>query len=204
MTAERIPAGEPSVQRIIDLLGAAAPRAGATKILAIDGRSGSGKSTLAAQIGERTSAVVVHIEDLYPGWDGLAAGVDVLVSSILAPITAGHEAYAPQWDWHAYAWGAPLRIAPPRLLIVEGVGAASAGVRRFSSLVVWLEVPDEERLRRAQARDWTSYGPHWSRWAKQEQDLIVREGLPDCVDLIVDDRHADDRGDLVNDRAVRR
>ena len=44
----------------------------------IDGPSGSGKTTLAAEIEQHwNSAVklqVVHMDDLYPGWDGLAEG----------------------------------------------------------------------------------------------------------------------------------
>jgi hypothetical protein len=187
MTALRLTAGDSSVQTIIGLLDEAEARAGATKVLAIDGRSGSGKSTLAAMLSAKTGGVVVHIEDLYPGWHGLQAGVDLLVSSVLEPVAAGRGVFAPQWDWHGQRWGSPLRLAPPWLLIVEGVGAACASVRRRSSLVLWLEVPDEERLRRAQARDWTTYGEHWSTWADQEDRLIAREGLPDGVDVILED-----------------
>ena len=42
--------------------------------LLIDGPSGAGKTTLALQIGEALGIPVVHLDDFYPGWGGLAEG----------------------------------------------------------------------------------------------------------------------------------
>lgn len=42
-------------------------------ILLIDGHSGSGKTTFAARVHGALGWPVIHLEDVYPGWDGLAA-----------------------------------------------------------------------------------------------------------------------------------
>lgn len=47
-------------------------------LLAIDGRSGAGKTSLAQQVAnilhaEALPVAVFHLEDLYQGWDSLAA-----------------------------------------------------------------------------------------------------------------------------------
>ena len=73
-------------------LRAAVPRAGRTRVLAIDGRSGAGKSSLAAAMSGELGAPVVSLEDLYGGWDGLENGIDLLVSEVLEPLAAGRAA----------------------------------------------------------------------------------------------------------------
>jgi anthranilate synthase component 1/para-aminobenzoate synthetase len=76
-------------------------------------------------------------------------------------------------------------LAPPRLLILEGVGAASSAVRAHASLTVWLEVPESDRRARAVARDWDTFADHWDDWAKQEAALMEREQLVSAVDLVL-------------------
>jgi len=160
-------------------------RLGRTVLIAIDGRSGAGKSTLAAQVSEATGGVVVELEYLYPGWDGLEAGVQIAADEVLAPVSLGQDAVIPQWDWRANEWGRPLRLSPPNLLILEGVGAASKVIRRWSSLTVWLELGEADRLRRAKGRGWETYEGHWEQWARQEESLLRREGLPQAADRIL-------------------
>ena len=47
-------------------------------VVAIDGYSGSGKSTLAAALAFLLPGwQVLHLDDWYPGWDGLAVGAQV-------------------------------------------------------------------------------------------------------------------------------
>src|SRR5690349_19354104 len=119
------------------MLRAAPPRAGRTRVIAIDGRSGSGKSTLAALLGAELDAPVVSLEDLYGGWDGLENGVDLLVAEVLAPLAAGRTARVPRYDWATGAWAAPVPLPPPALLIVEGVGAGARRAAAYASVLVW-------------------------------------------------------------------
>jgi nicotinamide riboside kinase len=75
----------------------AAPRCGTTTVIAIDGRAGSGKSTLATALAEALDCPVVRLEQVYPGWDGLAAGVESLVADVLAPLADGRRAAEPHY-----------------------------------------------------------------------------------------------------------
>lgn len=163
----------------------APPRAGRTRIVAIDGRSGSGKSTLAAALAHDLHAPVITLEDLYGGWDGLEDGVDRLVSDVLVPLSEGRRAFVPRYDWIAGTWNAPVPLDPPADLVVEGVGSGCARAARYTSLLVWLELPEETRKHRALKRDGDTYSPHWDRWAAQETAMLARERTPERADAVV-------------------
>ena len=76
-----------------------------TPIILIDGRAGSGKSTLADALQRQlfrdgeTLPRVIHMDDLYEGWDGLDAGADYLQRMILNPLSRGQKAEWQMWDW---------------------------------------------------------------------------------------------------------
>jgi uridine kinase len=171
------------IEQIAAAIAAAPPRAGATRVLAIDGRAGAGKTTLAAELGIRLGAPVVDLELIYPGWDGLEAGVALLVADVLEPFAAGRPAHVPRYDWARGAFGEPWVLAPPPLAIVEGVGAGSAAAAPFTSLLVWVELDTATRRARAIARDGELFRPHWERWAAQEDALLARERTPQRASL---------------------
>jgi uridine kinase len=173
------------VTRIADAVRRAAPRAGGTRVAAIDGRSGSGKTSLAAALRRRLQAPVVSLEDLYGGWDGLERGIDLLVASVLEPIAAGEAARVPRYDWVAGEWAAPVVIEPPDILIVEGVGAGARRAASFESLLVWLEVPVRVRKGRALDRDGETFTPYWDQWAAQEDLMLARERTRDRADITI-------------------
>lgn len=174
------------VERVRAALAAAPARAGTTKVVAIDGRSGAGKSTVSAALAAALDAPIVDLEYLYPGWDGLEAGVDVLVSAVLEPLVAGREAIpVPRWDYAAHAWGDPLPLTAPEVLIVEGVGSGDRRATPFVSVLVWVELDEATRYARAIARDADVYRPHWERWASQERVLLDRERTPERADVVI-------------------
>ena len=169
--------------RIVTAVRRAQPRAGRTRVVAVDGRSGSGKTSLAAALAERLRAPVVSLEDLYGGWGGLEHGIDLLVSAVLQPLAAGRAARVPRYDWVAGEWAAPVLLEPPGVLIVEGVGAGARRAAAFESVLVWLEVPASVRKRRALDRDGETFAPYWDRWAAQEELMLARERTPDRADI---------------------
>ena len=87
----------------------------------------AGRDTVQAELAAALRAPVVTLEDLYGGWDGLEHGIDLLVAEVLQPLAAGRAARVPRYDWARGEWAEPWTLAPPGLLIVEGVGA---GARR--------------------------------------------------------------------------
>ena len=164
----------------------AAPRAGRTPVVAVDGRSGSGKTSLAARLRPGLHAPVVTLEDLYGGWDGLERGIDLLVSEVLEPLAAGLAARVPKYDWVAGAWATPWVLEPPEVLIVEGVGAGARRAAAYASLLIWVEAAESVRKQRALDRDGPTFGPHWDMWAAQEDAVLGREHTAERADIVVD------------------
>ena len=142
----------------------------AVPVVTIDGYSGSGKSTLAAALARLVSDwQVLHLDDWYPGWDGLEAGADI-ARRIAADLRGGRASSYEAWDWENGATGAtiPVPLAPT---IIEGCGAIEAE----ADLAIWIADPgEEERRHRALARDGQTYAPHWQRWARQDLGRPVK------------------------------
>ena len=133
-------------------------------VVTIDGYSGSGKSTLAAALASLLPGwQVLHLDDWYPGWDGLAAGARI-ARRIAADLREGRAPSYEAWDWEAGETGAMIRV-PLAPTIIEGCGAIEAE----ADLAIWIADPGEdERRSRALARDGQTYAPHWRRWADQD------------------------------------
>ncbi len=136
----------------------------AVPVVTIDGYSGSGKSTLAAALARLVNRwQVLHLDDWYPGWDGLEAGAGI-ARRIAADLRAGRASSYEAWDWENGTTGATIRV-PLAPTIIEGCGAIEAE----ADLVIWIADPGEgERRARALARDGQTYAPHWQRWAEQD------------------------------------
>ena len=151
----------------------------ATPLVLIDGRAGSGKSTLADALQRRlfkdgeTLPRLIHMDDLYPGWNGLAAGAEYLQRFILGPISQRTTAHWQLFDWAAgervewreFSGGTPL--------IVEGCGALNSLSTELAQFKVWVETPEDVRHERWLAREGND--EHWAEWAAQELDLYARE-----------------------------
>jgi uridine kinase len=150
----------------------------APRRILIDGRSGSGKTELAKAILERRpEAQLVRLDDLYPGWDGLAQG-SAAVPEIFR--WAGWR----RWDWEAHRPDVWISLDPTRPVIVEGVGAISRASRPLADLAIWIELDTASRKVRALDRDGDRYAPHWDRWAAQEQAFIRRENPASLADIV--------------------
>ncbi|KUI34300.1 aminobenzoate synthetase [Mycobacterium sp. IS-1496] len=158
--------------------------AGARTVL-IDGRSGSGKTTLAAQLHQSWhGSVIVALDDIYAGWDGLAWAVEHLREALLEPRAAGRPGRWRRWDWTTGTPAGWHTVEPDRRVIIEGVGALTVEHRALADLAVWVDAPEADRKRRALARDGDTYAPHWDRWAVQEEAFIARYDPRSVADWI--------------------
>lgn len=187
----------PDPQRIAALCLGRPARAGGTRVLAVDGPSGSGKTTLAAALADALRAAlpdalpgadrvaVVHMDDLYPGWDGLADAAPLLSAQVLEPLAHGRPAAFRRWDWHASRWDGSTAVPAADVVVVEGVGCGARACAPRLSALVWVEAPAEERVRRGLARDGEAYRPHWERWAAQERAHFAAEGTRERADVVV-------------------
>lgn len=138
-------------------------------VVTIDGYSGAGKSTLAAALASLVNGwQVLHLDDWYPGWDGLAQGAEV-ARRIAADLREGRASSYVTWDWETNTSGLAVEV-PLAPTIIEGCGAWDAD----ADLSVWIADPGEaERRRRALARDGATYAPHWQRWAMQDRGRSI-------------------------------
>lgn len=156
-------------------------------IVLIDGRSNSGKSTLAATLqnylfkhGE-SAPRVIHMDDLYPGWNGLDAGVDYLQRFILNPLSRRETAHWQEWDWSAGERKEWREFGGGTPLIVEGCGALNQQSAPLANLRIWLEESEEVRHARWLEREGSN--EHWAEWAAQELDFYAREKSAQLADL---------------------
>ncbi|MEV7973155.1 AAA family ATPase [Cellulomonas sp. NPDC089187] len=170
---------------------AVGPTLGRTRLVLIDGPAGSGKTTLAAALATELHAQVVHMDDLYPGWSGLSAGVTRLHDEILLPLADGHPAEYRRYDWHTASLAEPHPVPVADVLIVEGCGSGSRRPARWSTLLIWVETTDDERLARGLARDGADARSHWLRWMAEERALYAAQDTAARADV-----HLDGHGQL--------
>jgi energy-coupling factor transporter ATP-binding protein EcfA2 len=189
-----------SVADIAERCGRTTPAGGRVVVL-IDGRSGTGKTTLANALAPLLDAQLVHLDDIYPGWDGLRAAADAVAADVLAAPTSetapdGRAApdgpAAPDGGtrpgWRRWDWGTSLpagwnRVDPERAIVVEGCGALSRASARLATFRIWMESEDDTRRERAIARDGDTFAREWDRWARQEDAFIAAEQPETLTDL---------------------
>jgi len=163
----------------LDLLAARAAASGTRPVVLIDGRSGAGKSTLAAELAPLLGAQLVSLDDVYPGWGGLAAGSAAVHETVLRDRDPGWT----RWDWASGARAEWHPVDPAAPIVIEGCGALSRANRALATFGIWVALPVDERRRRALERE-PAFAAHWRQWAVQERAFAAREhpiGLADQV-----------------------
>ncbi len=182
MTAPATTAAAATLALLADL----SPTLDRGRLLCVDGPAGSGKTTLAARVLEASpGARLVHMDDLYEGWDGLPT-VDAQLDGLLAPLARGRTGRYRRWDWNLGAWAGEVEVEPTPLLVLEGVGAGSLATAEHATLLVWVEAPADLRLRRGIERDGDAFAPYWRSWAEAEVAHFARHRTRERADLLVD------------------
>ena len=168
-----------------------------TPIVLIDGRAGSGKSTFAMllqdQVFQETkqSPKVIHMDDLYPGWQGLAQGSLYLVEHILKPLKLSGKAQWQRWDWANEKRGGPdpgngwKQFDGENMIIVEGCGSVTAQSAELSDLTIWIEAERQTRKQRFEARDRGVFSNFWASWSSQEDEFFQDQHSEQLCQLTV-------------------
>lgn len=173
-----------TVARVTALAATATPRCGHTVVVAVDGPSGSGKTTLGDELGAALNAPVVHMDDIYRGWDGLAESVELVTHDVLEPLARGERAAYTRWDWTRDRLDAQVEVPPTPVLVLEGAGSSVRPAGDYVAVVVWVEADEPTRRERGISRD-PGFEPHWERWAAQERRVFASDGTRDRADVVV-------------------
>lgn len=169
------------------LAGLRPSRCGPVRVVAVDGPSGSGKSVLATALGHELAAPVVHMDDVYPGWDGLADAVPLVTTQVLERLSTGHPAAYRRWSWVRHEWSRQVVPVPPvPVMVLEGVGSSVLPAGDYAAVCVWVEADRDVRFRRGIDRDGDAYRPHWERWGRQEEALFAADRTRDRADVVLD------------------
>ena len=163
----------------------------------IDGRAGSGKSTFARLLQDlvfqetKQNPKVIHMDDLYPGWEGLAQGSFYLVEQILKPIKLAGKAQWQRWDWTKDKRGGPdpgngWRVFDgENMLIIEGCGSVTTQSAERADLTIWIEAERQTRKDRFEARDRGVFSNFWNSWSAQEDEFFREQRSEQLCELNV-------------------
>jgi uridine kinase len=184
------PPREEHVTAVVSLALTARARCGEVVVVALDGPSGAGKTTLARGIElalEPAGPVaVVHMDHLYPGWDGLAQAAGLLTTQVLEPLARGERAAYRLWSWVRDEWAGTREVPPCRFLVVEGCGSSVEPAGSYAAVSVFVDADLALRMRRGIERDGEAYRPQWQRWADQETALFSADATRERADLVLD------------------
>ena len=142
------------------------------RLVLVDGLSASGKSTLAAAVVAATGTPVAVVR----GDDFIRRGTTEwdrarFVRDVLVPLSRGDDAAYRPWPWDAVTPAGWVSVPAGSGVILEGVAVSDLDPRDVpvgDPLIVWVETPEPERVRRALAR-----APH--RFACWRDDWLPLE-----------------------------
>jgi uridine kinase len=164
-------------------------RGNQTPIVLIDGRAGSGKSTFAESLQQQlfrdgeSAPRVIHMDNIFEGWDGLALGSDYMVRFILQPLARQETASWQDWSWVKNQRSSWREFSGGTPLIVEGCGSLTERSKEHADISIWLEASEEVRRER-----WIQRERHLEKfdfWAAQELDFYAREKSQSLADLVI-------------------
>jgi len=169
-----------------------------TTVVLIDGHAGSGKSMIAQALREEIfkttldAPTLIHMDDLYPGWEGLRAGSLYLIREILEPLSRSQRATWQVWDWERSSRGRPgeagngfRESAGGNIVIVEGCGSLSKRAKELAALGIWIDADAERRAIRLKDRDGDRFAVEMALWATQETEFYNDEASRDLADLVL-------------------
>ena len=164
------------------------PAIGDTRVLAIDGPAGAGKTTLAAHLVKVLSVSgslsVIHMDWIYDGWEGaLGTSLTEKLSAIIGSLQKGETIKLDIYNWHSGVFDQVREIAPAKVLIIEGVGAAQKLIRDSGATSIWLDIAPEAGMKRVLARDGDAIEAQMKGWLITQDKYFHRDLTPQSTDF---------------------
>lgn len=159
-------------------------------IVTIDGVAGAGKTMLASAMKEKYknhfSVQVIHMDDLYNGWENPFAPV---LSKKLIEIVQAHLA-ATSYETTIHNWldsvaESRLIVEPADMLIIEGVGSGQRSIREFVSTKIWIEFDPIVGLKRVLARDGANIEKEMLGFLEDQRVHFIEEGTREAADFLL-------------------
>jgi len=159
-------------------------------VLAIDGPAGSGKSTLAGEIARAFAITydieVIHLDELYNGWDdALSEELFLQISQLIAAQRAGKATDLAIYDWSAAAFSGSREVKAVQLLIIEGVGSSNHLLHANLTTSIWLDIDQSIGLARVLERDGDEIQDEMVKWQKMESEYFARDLTRERADFIL-------------------
>jgi len=158
--------------------------------LAIDGPAGSGKSTLAGEIARAFSGTysieVVHLDELYNGWDqALSEELFQRIAQLITAQRAGKATDLAIYDWATASFSGSREIKAAQLLIIEGVGSSNQLIDKTLTTSIWLDIDQGTGLARVLERDGEEIRDEMVKWQKMESEYFARDLTRERAEFIL-------------------
>ena len=159
-------------------------------IITIDGPAGAGKTTLAHDLflalSTHNTVRVLHMDDLYDGWEGALSDS---LTQVLTYIARAHKASQPYeisaYNWKKSEFNSSETIEPTEILILEGVGSGQSSIRGEASARIWMDIDPEQGLARVLQRDGASLTSHMQTWLKAQSQHFLKESTFEESDFVL-------------------
>jgi uridine kinase len=159
-------------------------------IIAIDGSAGAGKTTLAHEIflalSPKMTVSVIHMDDLYDGWDN-ALGSDL--TSVLQYLASQHRKRSAstikRYNWATSKFGESEVLEPADLLILEGVGSGDMSLQDDLAALIWIDIDPEIGAARVISRDGPQVVEEMKKWLGTQQEYFSQHSTREKADFIL-------------------
>jgi uridine kinase len=157
-------------------------------IIAIDGPAGAGKTSLASllksALSQEYSVNVIHMDDLYLGWDRTLTSE---LSETLGFIVSSHKEKKAIslsfYDWQHETLLPVHEIPSSQLLILEGVGSGQREIRDQLTTLIWMEIDQKQGLARVLQRDGDEIESQMRKWLETQEQHFSDEETQKAADF---------------------